>query len=485
MRMITTQARLCLVSFALTAGASQASLAQNSISASPHAAAGVTLVSMQVSGPNSMTAGQSTHLKATGTFSDGTVRDMTDAAGWSVLQTSMAAISGGVLTGRLPGVVQVQASIGAVSASLPSFIYPNSSSKIFQLQAGSSEAQIQGLINGSSPGDVFYFNAGTYHFNSILRLLPGRVYFGSVNGPAVLSGTGGFSLMSFAGSGLVVQNLVFDGGGLYLDGVVSNVDAEYNTFRNIDTGFVNWTSAWGVFMNYSVANSDFSYNTFSNLGKSQNSLYQDGAVAGGIFSYGLSSVTIEHNTFDTFQEGMHVFYDHLDGKNVRIAYNAFTNGHRIAIEQQGAQTGAMTDGLEIDHNTLRSPLNPWALTYGISLATVGSTNAQVHDNVLSADKPIGAGCGGSGCHYGYGIESTGVNTRVYNNVVEGNWPNGVAIGIGPSVGGAVNLSVVNNALCGPVMSKNNQYIVYEAGPQPGTVIQGNLLSPAPTCEASK
>ncbi len=381
---------------------------------------------------------------------------MTGTAAWSVLQTSLASISAGTLTGRLPGVVAAQASVGAVSASFSSFVYPNNSSKIFQLQAGMSEAQIQSFINASAPGDVFYFNAGTYRFNTILRLLPGRAFFGSVNGPAVLSGTGGFSLMSFAGSGLTVQNLTFDGGGLYLDGAVSNVDAEYNTFRNIDTGFVNWTSAWGVFMNYSVANSDFSYNTFANLGKSQNSLYQDGAVAGGMFSYGLSGVTMEHNTFDTFQEGIHVFYDHSDGKNVRIAYNM-----------------------------LRSSLNPWAMTYCISLATVGSTNVKVHDNVLSADKPVGSNCGGSGCHYGYGIESTGANTRVYNNVVEGEWPNGVAVGIGPQVGGAINLSVVNNALCGPVMSRNNQYIVYEAGPQPGTVIQGNLLSPASTCEIPK
>src|SRR5271156_605654 len=132
------------------------------------------------------------------------------------------------------------------------------------------QSQIQASINNSHAGDTISFQAGTYNLSN-LRLQPGRSYIGATNGQTIVHGGGGYSLMVFYGSGLTVQHIIFDGGGLYLGGAVSGAMVEYNTFRNISFGpnssteFGNWPSTVGVFIDYSVANSDISYNTFQNL----------------------------------------------------------------------------------------------------------------------------------------------------------------------------------------------------------------------------
>src|SRR5271156_1503100 len=85
--------------------------------------------------------------------------------------------------------------------------------------------QIQASINNSHAGDTIYFQAGTYTFCG-LRLAAGRTYVGATNGQTVIHWPGGCSLMVFYGSGLTVQHITFDGGGLYLGGAVSNVNIE-------------------------------------------------------------------------------------------------------------------------------------------------------------------------------------------------------------------------------------------------------------------
>ncbi len=354
----------------------------------------------------------------------------------------------------------------------------NVAGRVLQMQPSMTEAQIQAAINASAPGDMLHFNAGVYRIPGTpsvgLRLLPGRSYVGSTNGAAVLLGTGGYPVMTFAGSGVVIQNLTFDTGGLDLVGPVTGVKVEYNTFQNIDAVYVNWTTTEAIFIDTSIAGSDISYNHFRNIGKSVLSAFQDRSNAGGIQGYGISSTTINYNTFDNFDEGMHFFFDRLDGRGVKIEHNTFTNGHRIAIELQDSKAG----DVEVAYNTISNPLNGWALTYGLSIATNGSTGLSVHDNVINANNPVAPACTGSGCHYGYGIEAAGINTRVFNNVVEGNWANGLAIGI------SQGLSAVNNIMCGPAMSRNG-YIVNELGAQPGTSLQGNVLTPAAVCDGSK
>jgi hypothetical protein len=226
-------------------------------------------------------------------------------------------------------------------------------------------------------------------------------------------------------------------------------------------------------MDTSAANSDISYNKFINIGGSILNQYYDEVFSGGIFGKGLSNTTINSNTFDTFNEGIHIFYDNLDGKNVQINNNTFVRGHRIAIEQQDGNAG----GLEVAYNKVSQPLNAWALTFGLSIAATSNsgTGISVHDNLVNADTPLGASCAGSGCYYPYGVEAWGAGTQVYNNTIEGLWNHGVAIGA------ASNLSVTKNYICGPSLAQNNTFVDFEYGSEPGTVIQGNTTSASMTC----
>lgn len=334
------------------------------------------------------------------------------------------------------------------------------------------QTQIQASINNSHVGDTISFQAGTYNL-SHLRLQPGRSYLGSTNGQTIVHGNGGHSLMDFYGTGLTVQHIIFDGGGLYLGGPVSGAMIEYNTFRNISYGlngqteFPNWTSTVGIFIDTSASNSDISHNTFQNL--SSQILYQSSDQnlgVSGIFGYGFSNTTITNNTFDTVNEGIKIFFDHADGENVHINNNTFTNVHRMAIEMQHSSS----NGLEVAYNNMSKPLAPWKLTFGIS-AAIGGSNTTIHDNIV--DDQVQSVCG-VGCWVGIGIEAWGNATKVIDNTVRGYWGAGIA------VGGSTNLLVEDNAICGPDMgntfvSNENPYA------HPGEVFTNNQTSTATYC----
>ena len=173
---------------------------------------------------------------------------------------------------------------------------------------------------------------------------------------------------------------------------------EYNkdTFRNISFGangqteWPNWTATVGIFIDTSASNSDLSHNIFQNL--SSQILYQSSDKnlgVSGIFGYGFSNTTMNNNTFDTVNEGIKIFFDYADGKNVHINNNTFTNVHRMAIEMQHWSSA----GLEVAYNNISKPLAPWKLTFGIS-AALGGTNTTIHDNIVDDQLPsvCGAGC---------------------------------------------------------------------------------------------
>ncbi len=337
------------------------------------------------------------------------------------------------------------------------------------------QTQIQASINNSHTGDTISFQAGTFNL-SHLRLQPGRSYIGATNGQTIIHGTGGYALMDFYGNGLTVQHLIFDGGGLHLGGAVSGAMIEYNTFRNISYGpngsteWSNWTTTVGLYIDTSASNSDFSYNTFQNLNSQilHSSSDQNLGVS-GIFGYGFSNTTINNNSFDTINEGIKIFFDYANGANVHINNNTFTNFHRMAIEMQNSKVSS----LEVGYNNLSKPLAPWKLTFGISAAIGGGSNANIHDNMV--DDQVESVCG-SGCWVGIGIEAWGNSTKVVNNTVRGYWATGVA------VGASSNLLVEDNALCGPDMANNDMYISNENGySHSGEVFKSNTESTSTSC----
>ncbi len=462
----------------LAAGSAQIAASYNGVASAPVSVAVSqsvsTLKAIQINGASTVGAGATIQLKAMGTYSDQTVKDLTGAVTWSSSSTSVAGVQTGLVTGGNAGTATVMASQNGVSAST---IVTVTSGHVVQVDSSMTQAEIQDAINGSQSGDTISFAAGTYPFIVPgLRLPDSRSYLGSNSGTTILSGTGGYDLMVFYGNGLTLQNFTFDGGGLYLGGPVTGVNVEDNTFQNINAPYINWTTEIAIFIDSNATNSDFSHNTFKNIGANLHDVFEDEVFSSGIFGYGLSNVTIEYNTFDTFTEGVHIFYDSLDGMNVHINHNTFLRGHRIAIEQQDSKAG----GLEVAYNSVDSPLNAWALTYGLSIAATSDsgTGILVHDNVINANTPVAVDCTGSGCYYPYGIEAWGTGTKVYNNLIEGLWQHGVAIGA------AQNLSVTDNTICGPNLSANNTFVDFEYGSEPGTVIQNNTTSANMTCSLS-
>jgi uncharacterized protein YjdB len=85
----------------------------------PFMVTGATLSSILVSpSPVPVFVGQTSSLKATGVFSDGTSQDVTGQVSWSTVDGSIASVSAlGVLTGQIAGQTTVTAASGAISGN--------------------------------------------------------------------------------------------------------------------------------------------------------------------------------------------------------------------------------------------------------------------------------------------------------------------------------------------------------------------------------
>jgi hypothetical protein len=269
-----------------------------------------------------------------------------------------------------------------------------------------SQAEIQTAINTAVSGGVVSFASGTYNLTSgtestgwsSLTFPAGITYTGPKppNLPAILYSTGDYGVVFFNAAtdtgnhGMTITNLTFNGGGIYLGGAVTNIHIENNVFENINGPYNDGHTETGIFMDTSATNSDFSYNSFYNFGagfvNSSDPDDNDDSSNGGIFGYGLSNVTIEHNLFNMVNEGVHIFYDNQNGEGVYIDFNNFYALHRIAIEQQESLAG----GVEIAYNSVINPLNGYADTYGLSIAATSqtSTGIKVHNNLANANTQL-------------------------------------------------------------------------------------------------
>ncbi len=334
-------------------------------------------------------------------------------------------------------------------------------------------AAINRAIQRSAFGDTVFFPAGVYKisFPPGIELEPGRTYRGDEKGESKLSGTGGYSLATSKYNqafDLTLEYLVFDGAGLRLDGdsvPAKDVSVTNCTFQNIVTNGENWTTHMGIYIGTGAEHSHFDHNKFYNIftgGKY--GLDDDNAT--GIFGYGLSRSTIADNTFDFLNEGVHIFFNDTDGTDVLVARNRFTRVHRITMEFQHDQT----DGLVIRDNTVSAPLNPYWLTFGMSVAASTKTGNGIiiENNTIVANTPLDLSVNPHN-YYPYGIEVWGTNTAVRNNRVIGLW------GIGIGIGAASNMLVENNLICGQVTTHGKSIDQYY-GPQAGTRLVGNVIT---------
>jgi uncharacterized protein YjdB len=80
-----------------------------------------TLRSIQITGLSpSLIAGQTLQLKATGSYSDGSTKDVTSAATWGTSDSSIATVApGGMLTAKASGQCSVSATLAGIGSSFP------------------------------------------------------------------------------------------------------------------------------------------------------------------------------------------------------------------------------------------------------------------------------------------------------------------------------------------------------------------------------
>ncbi len=335
-------------------------------------------------------------------------------------------------------------------------------------------AAINRAIQKSAPGDTIFFPAGVYRIAGpkAVALAADRTYRGDPTGESVLLGSGGYALAAGPWDGafaITLERLVFDGGGLRFDGSsipARQISVTGCTFRNIVTGSENWTTHMGIFLAYGAADSHFDHNTFRNIFTGGKYGLED-ADATGIFGYGLTRSTVADNTFDFLNEGVHIFFDHTDGADVRVERNRFTRVHRITMEFQRDHT----DGLVVRDNSVSNALNPYWLSYGMSVMSDTTGRALlVENNTVVANTPLDLSVNKQN-YYPYGIEVGGTNAIVAHNRVIGLW--GTGIGVGP----ARNIHLEDNLICGKVTTYGKSIDQYR-GPQPGTVLSRNTIEAA-------
>jgi hypothetical protein len=401
----------------------------------------------------------------------------------------------------------------------------------YTIQAGSSSATIQGIVNtaGSATGNTVMFSAGSYSLAStvILPCSNGTVYTGpnvgvvtQVNMPsAVLTSTvtTNYALQtnsngtSFTGNqGCTIQYLAFSGtqGGIYVTHPSSGILIQDNYFTLNDPPVGGGQSLQAIYLDGDHdAGSDPStgasyisilWNVFYNNCARINA---EGGGNGNVDSGGYCAATIvsaynnhlvwSNNTVNSIEEGLKLLEQGVQQQtsmNADVENNNMRGNSRIMIETQQDTNGVGT----YSHNAFYQPNNPNNYTFELSMPEFTASAAPTHsanDNVYIGNVPI-TGETGSGAHYGIGLELWGAGSIATNSLFQGgNGPESCGAGYGCSGWNIVvgepftNATITGNyfsgsdAWTGTVNDLNNA-LTYEdngSSSNPGLVISSNTV----------
>ena len=115
-----------------------------------------------VATPSTINVGGAAALKATAHLSDGSTQDVTSSTQWTVSNGSLATIGGGVLTGKSPGIVTVQAvyaSATGQSSWSPTSPSVSSSAQVTISAAPAAAGTTAPLITWNAPAAIQYGTA--------------------------------------------------------------------------------------------------------------------------------------------------------------------------------------------------------------------------------------------------------------------------------------------------------------------------------------
>jgi hypothetical protein len=332
--------------------------------------------------------------------------------------------------------------------------------------AGTDDAKaIQAAIDAAPPGSSVIFPARDYHLRRPLVLRSNRIYQGR-SGAIIHAPKGEFAAISEydATSGIVVDGLTFDGGGLSFSGErvpARGIRVLRSAFLNILNSGPDWPVHTGLFCPSGLRDSVIEGNRFYNIldGGSTDPIRLLTANALAVY-HGLDRTSIANNSFEKVQQGMYVQFSG-DGPyvDVIVARNSGVKVHRMGIEMQGGGT----TNLLVEDNRFVDFLDPNPGTFGISVAVDGGKHSVVRNNIVIA-QPAATTYTPWGTRYGIGIEIGGEDASVYGNHIAGFWHTGIAIGNAPKA------AIRDNYLCGSPGARN---IRPETNLRLITAIQGN------------
>jgi Bacterial Ig-like domain (group 2)/Chitobiase/beta-hexosaminidase C-terminal domain len=324
----------------------------------------------------------------------------------------------------------------------------------YTILAGSSADAIQNVVNSASasPGNTVMFSAGNYQLDYTIGLpcSNGTVYTGPNVGvvtqnhlpTAVLSsfdptdyafatfsngasltgargctvqylrftGTQGGVLVYYPASGITIQNNAFDHNNPPVGGD-SSQSAIYLTGNNSsftpNDGVTHITIVWNVFFSNCA---DINAASTTDSGGSCASTWVNGYN---------NYLTWSNNTINLTEEGLKLSQQQTAGignLNTDVENNNMQGNQRILIEAQQE-----TNGVGIfSHNAFYQPVNPDFNTFELSLpewlGSISPTHT-IDDNVFIGNVPINVG--GSGAHYGIGLELWGPGSIATNNLFQG------------------------------------------------------------------
>jgi hypothetical protein len=339
--------------------------------------------------------------------------------------------------------VSTSKKVGTSYTSNPEAV-PSGAVSVLTLGAkGDGKTDDSGAINAAlKSNSKVLIPEATYKLSTAVNIPAGATVFGQ--GAAVFLGNAGaYPLAYLNGDNITLKGITFDGGAVIGWDNKTNLDIEYNTFRNHTAAGTSNIAQNNLLYIGQAYNSIIRNNTFSNVMPPANVSvdpavsgsdpdYFGGAPKSAIWMYGLSNTTIDHNTFDLCQEGIKF----ASGSTVvwpgtYIGYNLMTRIHRMPLETQIYHSGAV-----FEYNVIKDWYKHYWEAYGVSWASPQSTNTIIRGNYL---------VGGiyNATYRGLGIEYGGVNGQVYDNTIMGAW------GVSSLMvfGGSKNNSIHDNRAC--------------------------------------
>jgi len=454
---------------------------------------GATLTAIQITASsNSVAAGSTLQLTATGTYSDNSTQNLTNIASWQSSNTSLATVSGGgTVTGVGGGTAQITASSAGVS-SAPYAVNVSTAptGTVVNVNPGMSQSTLQSTISGAPSGATVIFAAGTYSISSTLHIpcSSNLTLTGPTASPAtaILAATfTGSDIFYLTGcSGITIEYLHFENtGGIYVwvpASGSSGITITHNQFSGLpgndeESGAATFFDSGEPATGGTLSNTSITWNNFGSATDCEGVMVeqtdQDGYCAGALFNASLNNITVSNNTFLHLEEGFHVLCVNgtdCDGppsgntwSNFTAENNDFSGIHRIGMEMQPQPSS----NILIEYNDMHDLTNPYTLSMGISSAccNTGATAPGTIDsnNVLIANTPAP---NTPPQYIAYAIEFWGKSALAQNNLIQGYWANGIAFGYAP------NAIITNNNICGPNMSGGGgAYIKNEEGQATPTI----------------